>query len=48
MDLGEGELFCLDDQMHLESFILIENDYFIIWKILTPFSASILDHLGAA
>ena len=44
----EGELFCLDDQMHLVSFILIENDFFIIFKILTPFSASILDLLGAA
>ena len=48
MDRGEGELFCLEDQMHLVSFILIENDFFIILKILTPFSASLLDQLGAA
>ena len=45
---GDGELFCLDDQMHLVSFILIENEFFIILKILTPISASILDQHVAA
>ena len=48
MDRGEGELFCLDNQMHLVSFILIENDFFIMLKILTPISASILDQHVAA
>ena len=48
MDRGEGEIICLDDQMNLVSFILIENELFIILNILSPFSASLLDQLGAA
>ena len=34
--------------MHKVCIKLIEYDFFIILKVLTPFSVSLLDQLGAA